>query len=141
MTHAKTIDRIIALHGETGAAPTRRDWESIMALPDGTPVLILNLLKFIPDTGVLAYGKFVGKVGPAFRAAGGRQIFYGPAQSCFGVHGATDWDAAILSEYPSASALAQMWLHPGFVEANKSRMDGLENSLVMVIRRDQARFP
>ena len=38
------VETLIDTHGEDGAAPTREEWEKILALPGDEAVLILNLL-------------------------------------------------------------------------------------------------
>lgn len=132
------IDRLVDIHGEAGAVPTRSEWGAILALPGDEAVMILNLLKFVPETGWASYGRYLQGVAPAFAAAGGEQVFFGPAEFCFGTESA-DWDASILTRYPSPQALANMWLAPDYIEAHQSREDGLAKSLVMVIRSSKAR--
>lgn len=50
----------------------------------------------------------------------------------FAFGSANDWDAAIVTLYPSAHALAAMWLDPEFVGAHQNRQDGVEGSQVLV---------
>ncbi|MGR3321303.1 MAG: DUF1330 domain-containing protein [Pseudooceanicola sp.] len=135
------IDRLVATHGEDGAVPSRAEWARILALPGDRPLLILNLLAFAPETGQQAYGAYLQGVAPAFAAAGGEQVFFGPAAFCFGMGDEGDWDAAILTRYPSPLALANMWLDPGYIEAHQAREDGLTRSQVLVIEADKARLP
>src|SRR6266481_1227812 len=44
----------------------------------------------------------------------------------FGLGPVNDWDAAIVTRYPSAEALAEMWLSREFIAAHKNRADGVE---------------
>lgn len=134
------VDRLVDLHGEGGAAPTRDAWERILALPGDDPVLILNLLDFEPETGEASYARYLQGVAPAFLAAGGEQIFFGPAALCFGTEADADWDAAILTRYPSPQALANMWLADDYIEAHQAREDGLAKSLVLVVQSSKARL-
>lgn len=135
------VETLIETHGEDGAAPTREEWEKILALPGDEAVLILNLLRFVPETGMADYGRYMQGVGPSFARAGGKQVFFGPAEFCFAMSEEEDWDAAILTRYPSPQALANMWLDPEYIEAHEARRDGLARSQVLVIRDSQARFP
>ncbi len=42
------------------------------------------------------------------------------------------WDIAVVVRYPSAEALARMWLDPRFLSAHRNRVDGVERSQVFV---------
>jgi uncharacterized protein (DUF1330 family) len=137
---AALVARLIEMHGEGGVCPTAEDWFKIMALGENGPVHILNLLKFKdevetgegPISGAAAYGKYSAGVSGAFSRAGGQRLYFGRVGHMFGLGVGDDWDAAILTRYPSAAALAQMWLSPEFVAAHEHRADGLERSQVMV---------
>ena len=74
------VETLIDTHGEDGAAPTREEWEKILALPGDEAVLILNLLSFVPETGMADYGRYMQGVDPSFARAGGKQVFFGPAE-------------------------------------------------------------
>ncbi|MGH1351117.1 MAG: DUF1330 domain-containing protein [Methyloligellaceae bacterium] len=132
------IQKLIATHGEGGAAPTLEDWQAIFQIQGSVP--ILNLLKFKPSvtgnagniTGEEAYGRYANEAGPAFARAGGQQLFYGKAHHIFGTGDTSDWDAVILTRYPSAKALANMWLDTVFIAAHRNRLDALERSQVLV---------
>ena len=132
------IDSLVELHGEGGLAPSREDWSEIMTIEGRVP--LLNLLKFRPqletDTGPVsgeqAYNQYTIQAGPAFVRAGGELLFFGAARHIFGSGVDTSWDAAILNRYPSAKALADMWLDPVFIEAHRNRLDSLERSQVLI---------
>jgi uncharacterized protein (DUF1330 family) len=132
------VSRLVKLHGEGGAAPTADDWRSILALPGAVP--LLNLLKFReqanlpggPISGAKAYARYSAAVAPAFARAGGERLFFGPVAHSLGPGDDADWDAAILTRYPSAQALAAMWLADDFVAAHANRIDALERSRVLI---------
>ncbi|EAQ03630.1 hypothetical protein OB2597_03382 [Pseudooceanicola batsensis HTCC2597] len=134
------IERLVETHGEDGAVPSRGDWATILDMPGNEPIFILNLLAFEPQTGQASFGQYLHGVAPAIAAAGGEQVFFGPAGLSYGTGGDTRWDAAMLMKYPSPQALANMWLDPDFIEAHQSRGDGLAKSLVLVIPAEQARI-
>jgi hypothetical protein len=133
---SEIVDRLIALHGEKGAVPTRNEWHKILNLPPDAPVVILNLIRFHPDGGRAAYFDYIRNVGPAFARTGGEQIYFGPVAFGFGMTDPGQWDAAILTRYPTPLALAQMWLDPDFIDAHRSREDGLADSQVLVLPED-----
>lgn len=132
------ISELVALHGEGGLSPTVDDWDRIYSMSG--PVQILNLLAF-EDTvqtpagdisGAKAYADYSRKVGPVFNRVGGKRLFFGPVNHSFGLGEPSHWDAAILTQYPSADALADMWLDPQFVSAHESRHAGVSRSQVLV---------
>lgn len=136
------VSRLVALHGEGGLCPTADDWRAIFAIGDAGPLHLLNLLKFKPSveapggaiTGAAAYGRYAAANAGPFARAGGERVYFGRVGHMFGLGEAGEWDAAIMTRYPSARALAQMWLDPDFVEAHKNRANGVERSQVLIFR-------
>ena len=134
------VRRLVETHGEEGVCPTANSWREIFRLGKETPVHIINLLKFRsevdgpegPISGAAAYAKYTAGVGPAFARVGGQRVYFGRVGHMFALGPASDWDAAIVTRYPSADALAQRWLSPEFIDAHKSRADGVERSQVLV---------
>lgn len=137
----QTASKLIDIHGEGGLSPTKEDWKVILRLPADQPVNILNLLKFELEvqsleglvSGLEAYGKYSESVGAAFARNGGKRIFFGKVNHLFGNVPGTDWDAAIVTEYPTPIALANFWLDEEFIAGHKHRNDGVEKSRVLVM--------
>ena len=102
---AEIIARLVETHGEGGLCPSAADWTAIFAI-EGT-VHVLNLLEFSPG-GAASYRRYAAAVEDAFNRAGGVQLFFGPIGHAFGTEPTQKWDAAILTRYPSAGALATM---------------------------------
>jgi uncharacterized protein (DUF1330 family) len=133
------IQQLITTHGEEGVCPTREDWRAIFAIGPG-PIRILNLLKFAREvtgeggkiSGESAYGNYVQGVGPVFQRAGGTRIFAGRVGASFAMGPKGDWDFAIVTRYPSAAALAAMWMDADFISAHENRLDGVAASQVYV---------
>ena len=134
------IEKLVETHGEEGVCPTAHSWREIFKLGQSSPIHLINLLKFRqfvdtpegPISGAAAYGKYTAGVGTAFARVGGQRIYFGRVGHMFALGDVADWDAAILTRYPSADALAQMWLSPEFIEAHRNRADGVERSQVLV---------
>jgi len=135
-----SIRKLVKTHGEEGVCPTADSWREIFKLGRNGPIHIINLLKFKqqvdtpegPISGSAAYGKYTAGVGPAFARVGGQRLYFGHVGHIFALGEVCDWDTAIVTRYPSADALAQMWLSPEFIEAHKDRADGVERSQVLV---------
>lgn len=134
------IARIIATHGEEGVCPTAHSWREIFRVSEDRPIHIINLLKFKQRvetsegsiSGAAAYARYSVGVGPAFARVGGTRVYFGRVGHIFALGTVSDWDAAIVTRYPSADALARMWLSPEFIDAHRNRADGVERSQVLV---------
>jgi uncharacterized protein (DUF1330 family) len=135
------VNQLVSLHGEEGLCPTSADWQAILCCPADKPINILNLLKFKaevqtnegPRTGFSAYASYSAGVGPAFIRAGGKTLYFGKVNHIFGTVAGTEWDAAILTRYPTPRALAEFWLDKEFVAAHAHRLDGVDQSRVIVL--------
>ena len=134
------VKQLVAIHGEDGICPIAESWREIFRLGGNSPIHIINLLKFKhrvesaggPIAGAIAYAKYSAGVGGAFSRVGGKRLYFGRVGHMFGLGPVDDWDAAIVTRYPSAEALAEMWLSREFIAAHKNRADGVERSQVLV---------
>jgi hypothetical protein len=132
------VRRLVAVHGEEGICPTAGDWRAILAVEGA--IHVLNLLAFKdevftttgPRTGADAYRRYTMTVAEPFGRVGGERVFFGAVGHVFAFGATDDWDTAILTRYPSAHALALMWLDPTFVAAHENRVDGVDRSQVMI---------
>lgn len=132
------VDRLVATHGEQGVCPTASDWHAILGRKGA--IHLLNLLKFRPSvdtdvgpvSGAEAYARYSSGVADVFAGVGGQRIFRGRIEHIFSTGAVPGWDAAVVTRYPSAEALAQMWLDPRFVAAHDNRVNGVERSQVFV---------
>jgi hypothetical protein len=132
------VQQLVALHGEDGICPTAADWRAILAIEGA--IHVLNLLAFkdeVPTdtgtrTGTDAYVRYTRTVAAPFARVGGERVFFGAVGHVFAFGATDDWDTAILTRYPSAHALAMMWLDPDFVAAHENRVDGVERSQVLI---------
>jgi len=109
-------------------------------VPDGQPVVMINLLRFrewanYPAgmeteklTGKQAYDRYGRHVLPFLMAVGGRPIWRGQA-SCMVIAAAGErWDEAILVQYPSRSAFERMIRNPDYQAGLVHRTAGLEET-------------
>lgn len=125
------IDKLVELHGEDGLSPTRQDWKAIFAIQGS--VKILNLLVFDEVDGLGSYLAYSSQVSSVFQRHGGKLVYFGKSAHIFGNIPSEEWDAAILTHYPSAQALANFWLDEEFEDAHKNRVDGVKKSTVIVL--------
>ncbi len=135
------VKQLIAIHGEEGICPTAEDWGEILELSNDKAITILNLLKFKSEietpegvnSGLSAYTQYSAKVASAFARVGGKLVFFGKVGHIFPSAAAANWDAAILTRYPSPQALADFWLDQEFIDAHTHRVDGVDRSQVIVM--------
>jgi uncharacterized protein (DUF1330 family) len=138
MSSDELVGRLVALHGEQGVCPTAAGWRAILAVEG--PLYLLTLLAFVryvdvysgPHNGAWDYEEYHTAVGPALLRAGGRELYFGDVGHQFGTSEPRRWDAAVLIRYPSARALADMWLDPEFVAVHRSQVSGVAESEVLV---------
>jgi len=92
------------------AEPERLNQEGFMAFAaragDGTPVVMLNLLRFHPEGGRERYEEYGAAVAPLLEKAGGQVRFLG--QSALPLLGEKPWDLVLLVEYPTRQAFLDM---------------------------------
>ena len=102
--------------------PTPEQMQAFLALPK-EPVVMVNLLKFKPDGGAEAYGRYGKAVGPLLEKVGARSLFAGRAATCLIGNG--DWDMIALVEYPNPQALVAMASSPEYQAIHHHREEGL----------------
>jgi uncharacterized protein (DUF1330 family) len=110
------------------------------AVPDGQPVVMLNLLRYRdravypPDTvsapmsGRQAYEEYTRRTLPHLRKVGGRPIWRGDARLSLFAPKGEHWDEVILVRYPSRSAFAKMISNPEYQAGSIHRTAAIEDS-------------
>jgi len=118
-------------------------------VPDGQPIVMINLLRFrewadYPAgmkseklTGRQAYDRYGRHVLPFLTAVRARPIWRGQA-SCMVIAPAGErWDEAILVEYPSRSAFERMITNPEYQAGLVHRTAGLEDTRLIATTAPQ----
>jgi uncharacterized protein (DUF1330 family) len=95
---------------ESSVDPEKLNQEGFAAFAartgEGSPVVMLNLLRFKPDGGRERYEEYGAAVAPLLAKAGGRVAFGGdPATVLLGER---SWDLVLLVEYPTRGAFLEM---------------------------------
>lgn len=106
--------------------PTPEQQQEFMALPEGEPVFMINLLKFKPD-GLQTYQTYIKAVIPIAEEVGGTLIWSGkPLTTLIGPVDEMLWDAVLIMRYPDKMALMKLGGHPNY--PGHLRADALEDS-------------
>jgi uncharacterized protein (DUF1330 family) len=100
-----------------------------MAEDDGQPLVMLNLLRFVPG-GRERYAEYAEKTVPFLREVGGEVVHFG---STFGALVAAEnqaWDAVLLVRYPSRAAFMAMVMNPGYQAITHLRTEALAEAVL-----------
>jgi uncharacterized protein (DUF1330 family) len=112
---------------DAAAEPERLNEDGFAAFSgragDGAPVVMLNLLAFVPDGGRERYEEYGEAVAPLLEKVGGRIVFMGaPAPPLLGDDA---WDLAVLVEYPTRQAFLEMIGSPEYRAVGHLRTEAL----------------
>ncbi|HYD94941.1 MAG TPA: DUF1330 domain-containing protein [Noviherbaspirillum sp.] len=118
-------------------------------LPSGTPVVMLNLLRFRAQaayaadrqqparSGREAYATYAAEVVPHLKQVGGTVIWQGEARHAFIAPPDERWDEVLLVEYPSKEAFLSMLKSPAYQEITFHRTAALEDARLIATIRQQ----
>ncbi|MCB9656389.1 MAG: DUF1330 domain-containing protein [Sandaracinaceae bacterium] len=131
----------------TSVDPTPESFRALARdVPDGEPLVMLNLLRFredaqypegsghAPCAGRDAYARYAVHALPAVRAAGGDVIFHGPALSCPIAPPGESWDEVLIVRYPSRGAFLSMVMAPSYQRETVHRTAGLLDARLICAR-------
>ena len=125
--------------------PTKEQIKALLDSDLGTPVVMLNLLKFAEradgdggdgsksSSGRESYARYGDRVRSMLEETGARVLFQGRADSVVIGGDADDWDAVILVEYPSRAAFIEMTSSPKYQQVSKDRTAGLADSRLIAM--------
>lgn len=114
--------------------------ETIAALPQDQPVIMLNLMKFRPESldgdgsGWDAYLRYSRMANKLIQERSGRIVWAGEVDGATlgpQVHG--QWDFTALVSYPTAGTFLDMMQSEEYGKANVHRANGCEAHLIMAV--------
>ena len=88
--------------------PTQQQIEALASSSEAGPVVMINLLRFRPDSGAAAYAHYGEGAMPCLGRAGARVLWHGRPDSVVIGESADLWDAVVVVEYPSRRAFVEM---------------------------------
>jgi len=136
------IENLIAAYGEGGGLPSRAQWQALSALPEGTPVTLLNFFKFraearyggrsgeAPCTGPEAFSRYAAVSAPALERAGGHFRFLAPFGGSF-IGETEDWDFLAAGSYPDRSAVFALFEDEDYRRCYVHRLAACERQKVL----------
>ena len=136
---ADVVDELLSIYEDGGADPTRSTLEAMLGRDDvqTQAVTYVNLYRFGAETGGTdSITEYNTKAMPSVLAHGARpKVIFNVAQQLLG---SAKWDRIIIVRWPSIEVFTDLRLTPGYIEAQKSRVESSEayGNLVTVNRAD-----
>ena len=115
----------VAPQPTTAVNPSKASVAALAAVPDDSPIGMLNLLRYAQGDGAAAYRRYTDVAAGCVGRVGGSAIFMGPV-----VESDEAWDTAILVYYPRRSAFVEMQKDPAYIGAIPDRSKGLAARLL-----------
>jgi uncharacterized protein (DUF1330 family) len=103
------------------------------------PFVMISLLKFKEtapgeERPELAYARYLARAMPHAEKVGARMLWYGDARQVFVGASSDGYDRALLVEYPSRSAFAEMLQNPDYTASLPFRDAALARMVMLVGR-------
>lgn len=109
----------------TQATIAKADLDLFLAEDDGQPVVMLNLLRYLPDGGRERYFEYVNMVRPLIARYGVEIVYAGDGGTPLVAKPGQAWDAVVLVRYPTRRAFAEMIADPDYAAANAVRVSAV----------------
>lgn len=110
--------------------PTGARLKRYLAEDPGGPVVMLNLLRFLPDGGRERYAAYVAH----FREHGGRYgaevLYLGEGSTALVAEDGQAWDALLVVRYPSRQAFSDMVRDPDYQQRTALRSGALVEAVL-----------
>lgn len=92
-------------------------FENFLAEEDDAPVVMLNLLRFLPDGGRERHLEYLRMAEPILARFGARILFRGDGLEVLTTGDARKWEAVLLVQYPRRTAFKEMVEDPEYQAA------------------------
>ncbi len=110
--------------------PTGADLKRFLAEDPGGPVVMLNLLRFLPDGGRARYDNYVEHFTRTATPFGAEVLYVGDGSTALVAEPGQDWDAVLLVRYPSRQAFSDMVRDPAYGEGTHLRTGALVEAVL-----------
>lgn len=112
--------------------PRGADLKRFLQEDDGQPVVMLNLLRFVPG-GQSRYEEYLRHFRPHAAAVGAQVLYLGRGSTAVVAETGQDWDAVLLVRYPSRSAFSRMVRDPGYQQGTHLRTEALQEAVLQAV--------
>jgi uncharacterized protein (DUF1330 family) len=110
--------------------PRGADLKRYLSEDPGGPVVMLNLLRFVPDGGRDRYREYVEHFRRTAAPFGAEVLYAGDGSTALVAEPGQSWDAVLLVRYPSRQAFSDMVRDPAYGEGTSLRTLALEEAVL-----------
>ena len=110
--------------------PTGADLKRYLAEDPGGPVVMLNLLRFQPDTGRAQYDEYVEHFRRTAAPYGAEVLYVGDGGAALVAEKGQEWDAVLLVRYPSRQSFSDMVRDPEYGTGTHLRTGALVEAVL-----------
>lgn len=109
--------------------PRGSDLKRYMQEDPGSPVVMLNLLRF-KEGGRKSYEEYTRATQPFLEKVGGELVYAGDGSTALVAEPGQEWDAVLIVRYPSRAAFSQMVADPGYQRITHLRTEALQEAVL-----------
>lgn len=110
--------------------PTGAGLKSFLQAAPDQPVVMLNLLRFRPDSGRESYQEYLAMFGRYAAEVGAEILYYGEGNEALVAEAGQEWDAVLLVRYPTRRAFSAMVRNPAYQQGTHLRDDSLVEAVL-----------
>jgi uncharacterized protein (DUF1330 family) len=128
-------------------SPQALNEEFVRSLPDDGPVVMVNLVKFRPQSldgngsGWEAYSRYSKGDMPLLKKVGGTILWAGHAEgNALGSLASGNWDWIVLVQYPSRAAFLEMMTSSDYARINVDRENGVEDHVIIAANQTYSKL-
>lgn len=110
--------------------PRGEDLKRYLAEDPGGPVVMLNLLRFKPESGRKSYAKYVEHFRRTASGFGAELIYEGDGSTALVAEDGQAWDAVLIVKYPSRQAFSDMVRDPDYSAGTHLRTEALTEAVL-----------
>ena len=110
--------------------PRGADLKRYLSEDPGGPVVMLNLLRFVPEGGRAGYAQYLEHFRRTSAPFGAEVLYVGEGSTALVAEPGQSWDAVLLVRYPSRQAFSDMVRDPAYGEGTSLRTQALEEAVL-----------
>ncbi len=110
--------------------PTGPGLKAYLAEAGDEPVVMLNLLRFLPEGGETGYEAYLRHFRSHAERVGATVLYYGRGGSALVAEDGQAWDAVLLVSYPSRRVFSEMVRDPEYQQGSHLRTESLVEAVL-----------
>ena len=110
--------------------PAGKDLKRYLAEETGGPVVMLNLLRFLPDGGRERYAAYLAHFREHSARFGAEVLYVGTGSTTLVADPGQAWDAVLVVRYPDRRSFSQMVADPAYQQGTHLRSGALTEAVL-----------